>query len=80
MWGEKRVSVVLMTYAERYSIRSVIEGFLATGFVDEVVVVNNNAEAGTSEEVAQTPAREVFEPERDTGTRAAAACARRAAT
>ena len=67
MWGEKRVSVVLMTYAERYSIRSVIEGFLATGVVDEVVVVNNNAEPGTSEEVAQTPAREVFEPEQGYG-------------
>ena len=62
MWGGKRVSVVLMTYAERRSIRSVIDGFLATGYVDEVVVVNNNAEAGTSEEVARTPAREVHEP------------------
>lgn len=62
MWGDKRVSVVLMTYAERRSIREVIEGFFATGYVDEVVVVNNNAEPGTSEEVAKTSAREVFEP------------------
>ena len=62
MWGDKRVSVVLMTYAERLSIREVIEGFFATGLVDEVVVVNNNAEPGTSEEVARTDAREVFEP------------------
>lgn len=30
--------------------------------VDEVVVVNNNAAAGTSEEVAKTAAREVHEP------------------
>jgi glycosyltransferase involved in cell wall biosynthesis len=30
--------------------------------VDEIVVVNNNAAAGTSEEVAQTRAREVHEP------------------
>ena len=67
MWGEKHVSVVLMTYAERYSIREVIEGFLATGCVDEVVVVNNNAEPGTSEEVARTPAREVFEPKQGYG-------------
>ncbi|MBK5117069.1 MAG: glycosyltransferase, partial [Thermoleophilia bacterium] len=51
MWGERRVSVVLMTYAERDSIRSVIEGFFETGVVDEVLVVNNNAEAGTAEEV-----------------------------
>ncbi len=67
MWGEKRVSVVLMTYAERYSIRGVIEGFFATGLVDEVVVVNNNAEPGTSEEVAATAAREVFEPKQGYG-------------
>lgn len=61
MWGAKRVSVVLMTYAERDSIRSVIDGFLATGVVDEVVVVNNNAQEGTREEVERTDARQVFE-------------------
>jgi glycosyltransferase involved in cell wall biosynthesis len=61
MWGGKRVSVVLMTYAERDSIRRVIEGFFDTGVVDEVLVVNNNAAEGTSEEVATTDAREVFE-------------------
>jgi len=61
MWEGSRVSVVLMTLAERGSIRRVIEGFLATGVVDEVVVVNNNAEPGTSHEVDQTSAVEVFE-------------------
>lgn len=61
MWEEKRVSVVLMTYAERGSIRRVIEGFFGTGVVDEVLVVNNNAEPGTSEEVARTAAVEVLE-------------------
>jgi glycosyltransferase involved in cell wall biosynthesis len=50
-----------MTYAERDSIRDVIERFYATGYVDEVVVVDNNAEPGTREEVAQTPARLVTE-------------------
>jgi glycosyltransferase involved in cell wall biosynthesis len=61
MWEGKSVSVVLMTYAEKGSIREVIEGFEATGIVDEILVVNNNAEEGTSEEVAPTSAREVFE-------------------
>src|SRR5262245_51217379 len=61
MWQDKRLSVVLMTYAERVSIRAVIEGFFDTDVVDEVVVVNNNAEPGTSEEVARTAAREVHE-------------------
>jgi glycosyltransferase involved in cell wall biosynthesis len=67
MWGGKRVSVVLMTYAERDSIRQVIEGFLATGVVDEVVVVNNNAEPGTEEEIRRTQARQVFEPRQGYG-------------
>src|SRR5215216_1782815 len=61
MWNGRTVSVILMTYAEKDSIRGVIEGFYATGVVDEVLVVNNNAQAGTAEEVAQTPARQVFE-------------------
>ena len=39
MWNGKRVSVVLMTYAERRSIRDVIERFYATGMVEEVLVV-----------------------------------------
>ena len=43
MWNDKAVSVVLMTFAERDSIRAVIDGFFATGVVDEVVVVDNNA-------------------------------------
>jgi glycosyltransferase involved in cell wall biosynthesis len=67
MWGERRVSVVLMTYAERDSIRSVIEGFYATGVVDEVLVVNNNAQEGTVEEVEKTDARMVFEPQQGYG-------------
>lgn len=61
MWNGKRVSVVLMTYAERASIRAVIEGFYATGLVDEVLVVDNNAEPGTEQEVRRTPARIVHE-------------------
>lgn len=67
MWGDKRVSVVLMTYNERDSIREVIEGFYATGVVDEVLVVNNNAQEGTVEEVEATPARQVFEPKQGYG-------------
>jgi glycosyltransferase involved in cell wall biosynthesis len=61
MWNEHEVSVVLMTYAERDSIREVIEGFFATGVVDEVVVVDNNSQPGTEEEVRRTPARLVKE-------------------
>lgn len=67
MWEGKRVSVVLPTYAERGSIRRVIEGFLATEVVDEVVVVDNNAEPGTAEEIGKTSAVRVSEPRQGYG-------------
>jgi glycosyltransferase involved in cell wall biosynthesis len=67
MWEGKRVSVVLMTYAERDSIRDVIERFYATRLVDEVLVIDNNAERGTAEEVRRTPARLVTEPRQGYG-------------
>ena len=55
------MSVVLPTYNEKDSIAEVIRGFEALGVVDEIIVVNNNAAPGTSEEVAGTSAREVVE-------------------
>jgi glycosyltransferase involved in cell wall biosynthesis len=61
MWNGRSVSVVLGTYAERDSIYDVIQGYFATGVVDEVLVVNNNAQQGTAEEVERTNARQVFE-------------------
>jgi glycosyltransferase involved in cell wall biosynthesis len=67
VWNGKTVTVVLMTYAERDSIREVIEGFFGTGLVDEVLVVDNNAEPGTREEVRKTRARLVHEPRQGYG-------------
>jgi glycosyltransferase involved in cell wall biosynthesis len=67
MWNDKQVSVVLMTYAERDSIGPVIDGFLDTGVVDEIVVVDNNSQPGTAEEVRQRPARLVHEPKQGYG-------------
>lgn len=67
MWNGKSVSVVLMTYAERDSIRRVIESFFSTGLVDEVLVVDNNAQEGTADEVRRTQARLVHEPRQGYG-------------
>jgi glycosyltransferase involved in cell wall biosynthesis len=61
VYSGKSVSVVLPTYNEKDSIQATIRDFEALGIVDEILVVNNNAAAGTSEEVALTTAREVFE-------------------
>ena len=61
MWNCKKVSVVFPTYNERESVRDSVLDFLASGYVDEVIVVNNHATPGTSDEVAKTSAIEVFE-------------------
>lgn len=61
MSNGKTVSVVLTSFREKDSIRQAIEDFFATGAVDEVVVVDNNAEPGSVEEVRRTKAHLVFE-------------------
>lgn len=61
MWRGKKVAVIFPTYNEKDSIRAATLGYFATGLADEVIVVNNNAAPGTSEEVAGTGAREIFE-------------------
>lgn len=67
MWNGKTVSVVFPTYNEKDSIYDAIQDFFETGWVDEIVVVNNNAAPGTSEEVGRTRARQVFEPRQGYG-------------
>ena len=67
MYKNKKVSVVIPTYNEARSIRAVIDGFFATGVVDEVVVVNNNALGNTTEEVQKTKARMVVETKQGYG-------------
>ena len=61
MWRDKTVAVVLPTYNEMQSIAECIRRFEALDEVDQVIVVNNNAAAGTSEQVATTGATEVIE-------------------
>jgi glycosyltransferase involved in cell wall biosynthesis len=61
MFNELSVSLVLPTYNEKDSIRASINAFDALGVVDEILVINNNAKPGTSEEVAGTAARELVE-------------------
>ena len=63
MWKGKKVSLIFPTYNEKDSICEAILDFSSEGeVVDEIVVVNNNAAPGTSEEILRTSAREVHEP------------------
>lgn len=61
MWRGKKVAVIFPTYNEKDSIRQAILDVYTVGLVDEVIVVNNNAAPGTSDEVAGTGATEIFE-------------------
>lgn len=61
MYNGKKVSVIFPTYNEKDSIRAAIADFFQAGVTDEIIVVNNNAAEGTSEQVAGTGAIEVFE-------------------
>lgn len=61
MYKGKRISVVFGTYRERKSVKKVINDLFATKFVDEVIVVNNNAEEGTDDEIKKTKAKLFYE-------------------
>ena len=67
MWNSQTLSVILPTFNEKDSIRQAIDDLHATGVVDEILVINNNAAAGTSEEVNRTVAREIHEPRQGYG-------------
>ena len=61
MYNNKKLSLILPTFNEKDSIRKVINDFERLGIIDEIIVVNNNASEGTSEEVRKTSAIEIFE-------------------
>ena len=61
MFKEKRISLILPTFNEKNSIKKVIMDFEELGVVDEILVINNNAAEGTSEEILNTSAIEIKE-------------------
>lgn len=66
-YKNKKVSVVIPTYNEAKSIKGVIDGFFATGVVDEVIVVDNNALGDTKEEIEKTKAKRIVETKQGYG-------------
>jgi glycosyltransferase involved in cell wall biosynthesis len=67
MWNGQTIAVILPTYNEKDSIADVITQFDNLGIVDDIIVINNNAAPGTSEQVATTRAREIHEPRQGYG-------------
>jgi glycosyltransferase involved in cell wall biosynthesis len=83
MWQGQKVSLVYPTYREKDSLCAQVVAAAETQLIDEILVINNNAEPGTSEETQKAagivasrglPAevREIFEPRQGYG----AACLR----
>lgn len=67
MWNKKTIGLILPTYNEKDSIRKSINDFEGLNIFDDILVINNNATLGTSEEVAKTSAREIVETEQGYG-------------
>ncbi|MDI6808051.1 MAG: glycosyltransferase family 2 protein [Candidatus Eisenbacteria bacterium] len=67
MWSGKRVSIIFPTFNEKDSIADCIEEFFHLPYVDDILVVDNNAAPGTVEEVVRTYARIVHEPRQGYG-------------
>lgn len=50
-----KVTVILPTYREKNSIRECVDKFAALNEVEEIIVVNNNAESGTDDVLRNAP-------------------------
>ncbi|MFN8534442.1 MAG: glycosyltransferase family 2 protein [Dehalococcoidia bacterium] len=61
MWHGQRVTVVFPAYNEAEGIALAVRDFLASGSVDEVLVVDNNSRDGTADLARQAGARVVTE-------------------
>lgn len=62
MWRDQRVSVVLPTYNEKASLYQACRDAWDCGFIDEVIVVDNNAAPGSADEARRGGARVIHEP------------------
>ena len=67
-WKSKKISLILPTYNERDSINKVINKFSSLKLFYEIIVINNNASKGTSDEIAQTNAVEIHEKKQGYGS------------
>ena len=67
-WKDKEISLILPTFNEKNSIRKVIDNFSKLELFKEILVINNNAMEGTSEEINKTNAIEIFEKKQGYGS------------
>ncbi len=68
MYNGKKISLILPTFNEKDSIKKVIVEFEKLGIIDEILVINNNAVRGTSDEISKTSAIEINHNEQGYGS------------
>ena len=65
----EKIIVILPTYRESKSLRSCVEEFLGISAIDHIIVVNNNAEPGTSDAIPKNArVTEIFEVQQGYGS------------
>ena len=67
MWQGKSVSVVFPVFNEEEGILDAINDFFATGYVDEIIAVDNNSQDRSAELIQTTKARLVTETQQGYG-------------
>ncbi len=67
MWNKKKVSVVFPCYNEEKNVRNAINDFFSSGYVDEIIAVDNNSRDTTALEIKKTKATYVLETKKGYG-------------
>jgi glycosyltransferase involved in cell wall biosynthesis len=67
MWNGKKVSAVFPVYNEEAGLAQAIEDFFSFGWVDEIIIVDNNSKDRSAEIARSTPARVVTETQQGYG-------------
>ena len=61
MYKNQKISLVLPAYNEESNIGEAVRSFQSTGFIDEIIVVNNNSKDKTRERALEAGARVIDE-------------------
>lgn len=67
MWKDKSISVVFPAYNEEENIGKAIKDFISSGYIDEVIVIDNNSLDKTAAEAEKAGANVLYETKQGYG-------------